>query len=138
MVITITPFAPRAPYNDVAVASLRMVVDAISTYGVVVGNIEILNPDEIIGAYSTVDKTAYDVLQYLSEIAQARWTTRLVDENTIAVDFYDPTLMPQADDLEYTKEYSYWSCFAPSGHSISLGMLFPILYGRKSKIGKCV
>ena len=85
--------------------AIQMVVDAVSTYGIVVGNIDILNPDEIIGAYSTVDKTAYDVLQYLSEIAQARWTTRLVDENTIAVDFYDPTLMEQADDIEYTKEY---------------------------------
>ena len=85
--------------------AIQMVVDAVESYGIVVGNIDILNPDEVIGAYSTVDKTAYDVLQYLSEIAQAKWTTRLVDENTIAVDFYDPTLMPQADDLEYTKEY---------------------------------
>lgn len=85
--------------------AIQMVVDSVESYGVVVGNINILNPDEIIGAYSTVDKTAYDVLQYLSEIAQAKWTTRLVDENTIAIDFYDPTLMPQAEDLEYTQEY---------------------------------
>ena len=85
--------------------AIEQVVEAISSYGVVVGNIQILNSDEIIGAYSTVDKTAYDVLQYLAEISQAKWTTRLVDENTIAVDFYDPTLMPQADDIEYTKEY---------------------------------
>lgn len=91
--------------NKTIPEAIQMVVDAVSTYGVVVGNIEILNPDEIIGAYSTVDKTAYDVLQYLSEIAQAKWTTRLVDENTIAVDFYDPTLMPQAEDIEYTQEY---------------------------------
>lgn len=85
--------------------AIAQVVEAVSSYGVVVGNIDILNPDEVIGAYSTVDKTAYDVFQYLSEISQSKWTTRLVDENTIAVDFYDPTLMPQAEDIEYTKQY---------------------------------
>lgn len=91
--------------NKTIPEAVEMVINAVEGYGVEVGNINILNPDEIIGTYSTVDKTAYDVLQYLSEIAQARWTTRLVDENTIAVDMYDPTLMPQADDIEYTKEY---------------------------------
>lgn len=91
--------------NKTIPEAIQMVVDAVASYGIVVGNIDILNPDDIIGAYSTVDKTAYDVLQYLSEIAQAKWTTRLIDENTIAVDFYDPTLMQQADDIEYTKEY---------------------------------
>jgi hypothetical protein len=91
--------------NKTVPQAIEMVVDAVSNYGIEVGNIEILNPDEIIGAYSTVDKTAYDVLQYLAEVSQARWTTRLIDENTIAVDFYDPTLMEQANDIEYTKEY---------------------------------
>ena len=85
--------------------AIQMVVDAVSTYGVVLGEVEILEPNEVIGAYSTDNKTAYDVFQYLAEISQSRWTTRLVDENTIAVDFYDPTLMPQADDIEYTQEY---------------------------------
>lgn len=85
--------------------AIEQVVEAISSYGVVVGNINILDTETIIGAYSTVDKTAYDVFQYLAEISQSKWTTRLIDENTIAIDFYDPTLMPQADDLEYTKEY---------------------------------
>ena len=85
--------------------AIEQVVEAVSSYGVIVGNIDILNPDEVIGAYSTVDKTPYDVFQYLSEISQSKWTTRLVDENTIAVDFYDPTLMPQAEDIEYTKQY---------------------------------
>lgn len=91
--------------NKTIPEAIQMVVDAVASYGIVVGKIQILNPNDIIGAYSTVDKTAYDVLQYLSEIAQAKWTTRLIDENTIAVDFYDPTLMQQADDIEYTKEY---------------------------------
>jgi hypothetical protein len=29
----------------------------------------------------------------------------MVDEYTVAIDFYDPTLMPRTDDVEYTKEY---------------------------------
>lgn len=91
--------------NKTVPQAIAMVVEEIASYGVIVGNINILEPNEVIGAYSTVDKTAYDVLQYLAEISQSKWTTRLVDENTIAVDFYDPTLMPQADDIEYTKEY---------------------------------
>lgn len=91
--------------NKTVPEAIQMVVDEVAEYGVVVGEIQILEPNEIIGAYSTVDKTAYDVLQYLAEISQARWTTRMVDENTIAVDFYDPTLMEQADDIEYTQEY---------------------------------
>lgn len=85
--------------------AIEMVTTAISSYGVVLGDIDILNGDDVIGAYSTANKTAYDVYQYLAEISNSKWTTRLVDENTIAVDFYDPTLMPTADDLEYTTEY---------------------------------
>lgn len=91
--------------NKTVPEAIQMVVDAVANYGIEVGEIQILNPNEVIGAYSTVDKTAYDVLQYLAEISQAKWTTRLVDENTIAIDFYDPTLMVQADDIEYTKQY---------------------------------
>lgn len=85
--------------------AIVMVTDAIASYGVVLGNINILNGEDKIGAYSTIDKTAYDTYQYLAEISNSRWTTRLVDEFTIAVDFYDPTLMPQANDIEYTQEF---------------------------------
>ena len=84
-----------------------MVVNAVAQYGFEVGNINILNPDEIIGAYSTQEKSAYDVLQYLADITGSRWTTRMIDENTIAIDFYDPTLMPTGQDIEYTNE---WWC----------------------------
>ena len=91
--------------NKTIPQAIAQIVDAVSTYGFVVGNIEILNPDDIIGAYSTLNKTAYDVLQYLAEISQSRWSTRMVDENTIAIDFYDPTLMPQGTTLEYTQQF---------------------------------
>jgi hypothetical protein len=91
--------------NKTVLEAIQMVVNAISSYGFVLGNVNILNPDEVIGAYSTQNKTAYDVFQYLAEITQSRWTTRMIDENTVAIDFYDPLLMPRANDIEYTKEY---------------------------------
>lgn len=92
-------------YNKTIQDAITQVISAISDYGFILGNIQILNPNDIIGAYSTQDKTAYDVLQYLSSISQSKWSTRIIDENTIAIDFYDPTLMPQASPILSTKEY---------------------------------
>ena len=74
--------------------AIEQVVSAVAGYGFVVGNIQILNDTEI-GAYSTLDKTAYDVLQYLSEIAGARWFTRMVSDTQVAIDFYAPENLPQ-------------------------------------------
>lgn len=91
--------------NKTIPEAIEQIIQAVSSYGFVLGNVEILNPDDIIGAYSTLNKTAYDVFQYLADISQSRWTTRMVDENTIAIDFYDPTLMPQGTTLEYTQEF---------------------------------
>lgn len=87
--------------------AIQMVIDAVSQYGFILGNVNILSPNDVIGAYSTQNKSAYDVLQYLADISQARWTTRMIDENTIAIDFYDPTLMPSGIDIDYTEE---WWC----------------------------
>lgn len=87
--------------------AIQMVIDAVSQYGFTLGNVNIIGGSDVIGAYSTQEKSAYDVLQYLADITGSRWTTRMVDENTIAIDFYDPTLMPQGQDIEYTKE---WWC----------------------------
>lgn len=85
--------------------AIEMVVDAIKQYGFILGNIKIYNDNDIIGAYSTLNKSPYDVFQYLADISQSRWTTRLIDENTVAIDFYDPLLMERGDDIEYTQEY---------------------------------
>ena len=84
--------------------AIQLTIDNIAEYGFVLGNIEILN-DELITAYSTQDKTAYDVFQYLAELSQSRWTTRMISETITAVDFYDPILIPAADNIEYTTEY---------------------------------
>ena len=85
--------------------AIALVVNAVSSYGFVVGDINITQGSDIIGAYSTLNKTAYDVLQYLAEISGSRWRARVIDSLTMAIDFYDPDTLPEADDIEYTKQY---------------------------------
>lgn len=91
--------------NKTILEALEMVVDTIEEYGFTLGNIDILNGDEVIGAYNTQNQTAYDVLQYLSEISGSRWFTRLDDENNVLIDFYDPSKMPVGTTIEYTNEF---------------------------------
>lgn len=85
--------------------AIEQVIEAIKDYGVVLGNVDIDGMDDVIGAYSTAEKTAYDVFNYLADITQSRWTTRLIDEDTIAVDFYDPEDMPTGTNLLYTQQF---------------------------------
>lgn len=85
--------------------AIQRIVDTISEYGFVVGNIDIIGADDVIGAYSTLEKTAYDVFNYLADITQSKWTTRMLDENTVAIDFYDPTLLPTGTTIEYTTSF---------------------------------
>ena len=90
--------------NKTVTEAISMVVDAVADYGFAVGNIQIANPNEIIGAYSTLDQSPFDVLQYLSEISGSLWTTR--NENgTTYVDFYDIENLAIDDDIEYTQQY---------------------------------
>lgn len=85
--------------------AISMVVDAISGYGFILGTINISQADDVIGAYSTLNKTAYDVFQYLANISGSRWRARFVDNDTMAIDFYDPELLPRANDIDYTQQY---------------------------------
>ena len=85
--------------------AIEDVISKISSYGFVEGNIELVNENDTMGAYSTLDKTPYDVFQYLAEISNSKWFTRMIDKDTIAIDFYSPELMTQAQDIEYTNEY---------------------------------
>ncbi len=91
--------------NKTVEEAIYQVTDAIADYGFVVGNIVLKNADEVIGAYSTLDKTAYDMYQYFSEITNSKWYVRRIDKNTVAVDFYDPEELPRAENIEYTTEY---------------------------------
>lgn len=59
--------------------AIEQVTNAIADYGFVVGNINLTNKDDMINAYSTLNKTAYDVYQYFAEITQSRWFTRIAD-----------------------------------------------------------
>lgn len=91
--------------NKTITEAINMVVDAISDYGFVVGDINLSNGNDTIGTYSTLNKTPYDVFQYLADISQSKWFTRMIDEDTVAIDFYSPELMERANDIEYTEEY---------------------------------
>jgi hypothetical protein len=50
--------------------AIRQVISAISSYGFVEGNIQLTNGTDVIGAYSTLNQTAYDVFQYLADISE--------------------------------------------------------------------
>ena len=91
--------------NKTIYEAIEMIVETISDYGFVIGNIDIEGANDVIGAYSTENKTAYDVFNYLADITQSRWTTRMVDEDTVAIDFYDPNKLPLGNKIEYNTTY---------------------------------
>lgn len=91
--------------NKTVSEAIEQVIEKITDYGFILGNIQIMGADEVIGAYSTLEKTPYDVFQYLSDITQSKWYTRMIDENTVAIDFYDPTLMKIGTQLLSNEEY---------------------------------
>lgn len=88
--------------NKTILEAINQVIDIISPYGFELGNVSILNENDVIGAYSTKDKTAYDVFNYIADITQSRWTTRVLDKKRVAIDFYDPTLMSEGTEIDYT------------------------------------
>lgn len=91
--------------NKTITQAINQVINSIADYGFVLGNINIQSPNDIINAYSTLDKTAYDVFQYIAEITQSRWTTRMIDEDMVAIDFFDPLLAPITKTIESTETY---------------------------------
>ena len=91
--------------NKTILEAIDMVIEKIASYGFELGNVNILNGSDVIGAYNTQNQTAYDVFQYLSEISQSKWFTRIKDEDTVYIDFYDPSLMPEGTELHYTNEF---------------------------------
>lgn len=92
-------------YNKTVEQAIQMVVDEIADYGFTLGDVDIEGKDDIIGTYNTQNQTAYDVLQYISEITQSKWFTKLIDEDTVQINFYDPDTMPEGTELEYTTEF---------------------------------
>ena len=90
--------------NKTITEGINQVINAISEYGFVAGNIDIPNDTEI-GAYSTLEKAPYDVFNYFSNISGTRWGTRMIDANTTAIDFYSPELLEKLGTIECTQEY---------------------------------
>ena len=90
-------------YNKTILEALQMVIDSVADYGFQLGNYSIPN-NSIIGAYSTLNKTPYDVIQYLADISQSKWWTRS-DGTTTYIDFYNVNDLPVGDDIEYTTTY---------------------------------
>ena len=85
--------------------AIQQVISSISDYGFQLGVVNIQSPNEQMGAYSTLNKTAYDVFQYIAEITQSRWTTRVIDEDNVVIDFIDPLLETKKSPIEYTQSY---------------------------------
>ena len=85
--------------------AIQQVIAYVSDYGFVMGNIDLVNDTQPIGAYSTKDKSPYDVFQYIADITQSRWSTRMIDADTVAIDFYDPSLMPDGTNIQYTNTW---------------------------------
>lgn len=91
--------------NKTIEEAIEMIINSIADYGFVKGNINLSSANDIMGTYSTENKTPYDVFQYIADITQSKWFTRVIDEDTIAIDFYDTAELPQRDDIEYTTQY---------------------------------
>ena len=92
--------------NKTVEEAINQVISSISDYGFVVGNINIPEKENtVIGSYSTLDKAPYDVFKYLSIISGTRWGTRMVDEDTTAIDFYSPELLNSESTIKTSKEY---------------------------------
>lgn len=84
--------------------AIDMIIDEIGDYGFKKGTIDLVAKDDVIGAYSTLNKTAYDVFQYLAEITQSKWFVHK-DGNDLAIDFYDTDKLPTKPNIEYNKQY---------------------------------
>ena len=91
--------------NKTIEEALEDVIDIIKDYGFIKGEINIPNKNEVIGTYSCAEKTPYDFFQYISDITNTRWNARTVDEKTVAIDFFEPSLMVLKDSVIYSKEY---------------------------------
>lgn len=85
--------------------AINRVVDSISGYGFTVGTIDLDSADDLMGAYSTLDKTAYDVFQYISDITGCRWFTETTSEGQVAINFIDSDKLTPGTSIQYTQQF---------------------------------
>lgn len=106
--------------NKTVKQAIEQVVESVKKYGFTLGNININDKyNTLIGAYSTKEKAPYDVFQYLALISQSKWSTRLVNENTIAIDFIDYSLETTTSNIDNTVKYFMDNKIIDIGYSYS-------------------
>ena len=71
--------------------------------GFMVGTLNI--EDEPLAPYNCNEKTTFDVLQYIAEVTGAKWYTKAISEDIVMVNFYMPSMLPEATPIDYTNEY---------------------------------
>lgn len=87
--------------------AITKIINEITDYGFKEGNVFLGNQGtQQIQSYSTEDQTAYDLLQYISEITGSIWFTRFdpTDEN-VYIDFYLVENLPKANSIEFNENY---------------------------------
>ena len=88
------------------VEAINYLINQFSQYNFSVGRLNLGRKlQDRIYNYNCDKKTLFDVLQYIAQITNSIWTTRYVDDNNIAIDFYLINELPQGMDLIYDKSF---------------------------------
>lgn len=88
--------------SQTVLSAIRTIVKDLD--GFMVGNVE-LEDNGIIAPYNCNAKTPYDVFEYLAEITNSIWFTKVVSEGLVLVEFYSEGNLAQADNIEYNQSY---------------------------------
>lgn len=110
-VVDFTTFLSEGKTLDFVIANrtitqaINDVVNAISGYNFQVGTIDLDSASDVIGAYSTLDKTAYDVFEYIADITGCRWFTNIIDETTVEINFIDADKLTPGTPIQYTTQF---------------------------------
>lgn len=110
-VVDFTTFLSEGKTLDFVIANrtvsqaINDVVNTISGYNFQVGTIDLASANDVIGAYSTLDKTAYDVFEYIADITGCRWFTEVVDETTVQINFIDADKLTPGTTIQYTTQF---------------------------------
>lgn len=85
--------------------AITKVVDSISGYGFILGTVDLDSANDPIGAYSTLEKTAYDVFEYISDITGCRWFTETTNVGQVSINFIDADKLSPGITIEYNTQF---------------------------------
>ena len=85
--------------------AITKVVDSISGYGFILGTVDLASANDPIGAYSTLEKTAYDVFEYISDITGCRWFTETTNVGQVSINFIDADKLSPGTTIEYNTQF---------------------------------